>query len=116
MFEKYYYLIEAAINRIGVPKYLKDDCRQAGAIGLLKGIKSIEGAKNPECYMFICIKNEILRELANMQGPGHLPISLKINTFLAYNKYKAGNSENVSNQNKKAFDRLLDTPHIKQLN
>lgn len=106
MFEKYSHLVDEVLKRMGVPRYIEADCRQAGYLGLLLCLDALSKAEDPESYAFISIKNEILKELAKSHGIGHLPISLKTNTFLAYGRYKSGKTENVSNQNQAAFEKL----------
>ena len=106
MFAKYAYLVDDVLRKMAVPHYIEDDCRQAGYVGLLRALDSSKSAESPESYIFISVKNEILKELARIHGVGHLPISMKTNTFLAYGRFKSGKTETVSEQNQVAFDKL----------
>lgn len=71
-----------------VPQDIKDDCYQAAVIGLLKAEKNKESVKHYKSYVFRCMKNEVIKEIAKLKGCGNGLFSLDKITFLLLGKYK----------------------------
>ena len=105
MLEQYENLIRAALKN--VPNHLRDDCYQAACVGLLKALekKNVESSRS---YIYVCMKNEVLGEVARL----NYPIALNKETFLRLCKYKKSKTEDVDISDivegrRKKFDLLL---------
>jgi len=84
---------ENVMNRIlrNVPKYLRDDCRQAAYLGYLEAcekIKSHAEISNKSSYIYSSMHNRVLQELALLHGSGIGIFSMPATMFLKLSKYK----------------------------
>jgi len=104
-------IIGVAVKHI--PQELREDARQAGYIGLMNGLKNRALIQtNIRGYLYRCISNEMIREIAKL----YRPFALSSNTFnqlLKYKKFKRfGKLDSLSKMNVEELERLL---RIKQL-
>lgn len=86
LIEQYEPLIRKILSE--VPRDIRDDCYQAAIIGLLKAEKKKDKVKFYNSYVFRCMKNEVIKEIANLKGPGNGLFCLDKITFLLLSKYK----------------------------
>lgn len=63
---------------------MKDDAYQAGCVGLVLGLKESSNKDNPDGYLFRCIRNEVLKEMATL----HDVFALDTKTLLRLIKAK----------------------------
>jgi hypothetical protein len=75
------------------PYHLRDDCRQAGLYGYLLAMKRRNDKARPQIkyfdtYVFLCMRNEVLSEIASLNGDGRGILSLDRKTFAAFSKHK----------------------------
>jgi len=97
------------IALLNVPWELRDDARQAGYLGLLNGLSSNKKKTNKKGYLFRCVVNEIIRELASLQRP----FSLNRDIFcklIKYRKLKRYGQEHLINFNTlsvKALEHIM---------
>lgn len=88
-----------------VPCEFREDAQQAGYVGLLNGLKHADKADNTRGYLFKCVSNEILREVASLQRP----FALNSDTFcrlLRYRKLKKLGKEYLAKFNVLPIERL----------
>lgn len=84
MNKKHTDMINKAIRK--VPARLRDDAFQAGCVGLVRGLEKSElySHDNPDGYVYTCIRNEVMREIAALN-----PIyALDVRTFSELLKLK----------------------------
>lgn len=43
---------------------MRDDAYQAGCVGLVVGLKEVSSKNNPDGYLYRCVRNEVLKEMA----------------------------------------------------
>ena len=99
-------IIGIAIKHI--PEEIREDACQAGYIGLINGLKNREFIRtNIRGYLYRCVSNEIIRELAKL----HRPFALSQNTFNQLLKYKKlkrfGKLDNLTKMSVEELERLL---------
>jgi DNA-directed RNA polymerase specialized sigma subunit len=75
-------MINTAIRK--VPTRLKEDAFQAGCVGLVIGLKNSPSTSNPDGYVYKCIRSEVFKELAALNGIYSLDAQILINLM----KYK----------------------------
>ena len=80
--EKYKEIINVALKN--VPFEFMDDARQASYIGLLNGLTNKKPVRNKKGYLYRCVVNEIIKELATLQRP----FSLNRDVFCKLIKYR----------------------------
>ena len=104
-------IIGVAIKHI--PEELREDARQAGYIGLINGLKNKESVRsNLRGYLYRCISNEMIREVAKL----HRPFALSQNTFnqlIRYKKLKRfGKLDNSTKMSIDELERLLGVKQV----
>ena len=88
--KEYEDIVKCAVKN--VPKHFLDDARQAGYLGILNGLKK----NNSPGYLFRCARNEIIKELGELQKPFALnkDVFCKI---LAFRRMKAYSNDDIFN-------------------
>jgi len=105
-------IISVAVRHM--PEELRDDARQAGYIGLLNGLKNKRSVRsNLRGYLYRCITNEMIRELAKLHKPFALN-SQVFNLLLKYKKLKRFGREDLLSCNKMTVDELEELLRIRQ--
>ncbi len=92
MIKEYEPLIRSVLRN--TPSHLRDDCYQAACVGLLNAINNKNKTQNFRAYAYICMKSEVLNEIATLLHP----MALDKTTFMMlckYNKIK-NNAGNIS--------------------
>jgi len=64
MNKKHTEMINKAIKK--VPARLREDAFQAGCVGLVKGLEKSLDSSNPDGYVYTCIRNEVMKEVASL--------------------------------------------------
>ncbi len=102
-------MINKAIRK--VPARLRDDAFQAGCVGLLKGLGKVAYSdSNPDGYVYTCIRNEVMREVAALNPIYALDVKtlgelLKLKRTKAYGLDPA--SEGLSLATVEQLERIL---------
>jgi len=105
-------IINVAIRHI--PEGLREDARQAGYIGLLNGLKNKRTVRsNLRGYLYRCVTNEMIRELAKLHKPFALN-SQVFNLLLKYKKLKRFGKEKLLGCNKMTIEELEELLRIRQ--
>lgn len=113
LFEEFEPVIKQILSVLRVTKDIRDDCYQAACLGLLKAEKRRHKAKFFKSYAIRCIKNEIIKEIANLKGCGQGIFALDKITFLLLSKYKKAKKNgdienlNLSDGRTEDLDKLL---------
>jgi len=85
---EYENIINVAVKH--VPVELIEDARQAGYVGLLKGLKSSSISINNDGYLYRCARNEVMNEMARLHRPFALNFTI-YNKLLKYKRLKRFN-------------------------
>ena len=113
LFEEFEPVIKQILAVLRVSRDVREDCYQAACLGLIKAEKRRHKAKFFKSYAIRCIKNEIIKEIANLKGCGQGIFALDKITFLLLSKYKkalkSGGVEalNLSEGRIEDLDKLL---------
>jgi len=105
-------IINVAIRHI--PEEFRDDARQAGYIGLLSGLKNKDAVRsNLRGYLYKCITNEMIREMAKLYRPFALKSKI-FNLLLKYKKLKGLGKEKLLGCDKTTIAELEELLRIRQ--
>jgi DNA-directed RNA polymerase specialized sigma subunit len=86
MDSKHKTLIDKAIKK--VPSRLRDDAFQAGCLGLLVGLRNLDKVENQDGYLYTCIRNAVMNEMASLHNIYCLD-SRTLSNLAKYKKAKA---------------------------
>jgi hypothetical protein len=117
LIEQYEPLIRKILS--DVPKDIRDDCYQAAVLGLLKAEKKKHKVKFYKSYVFRCMKNEVIKDIACLRVAGNGLFSLDKITFLLLSKFKRMKYSgeditqmNLSEGREKDLEKLLQIRRI----
>lgn len=115
--KEYESLIKRVISK--VPDYIREDCYQAACIGLLKALERKDSARSFRRYAYQCMKSEVLKEVALLDGCVKGIFSVEKSAFLKYCKYKKKKHQDIdtsdmelSANTEKCFKRLMKAHRI----
>jgi len=88
-----------------VPGEFREDAEQAGYVGLLNGLRHVDKAENTRGYLYRCVSNAVIKEIASLQRP----FALNSDVFcklLKYRKLKRFGLERKAKFNAMSMEQL----------
>ena len=104
-------IIDIAI--VNVPREFRDDARQAGYVGLINGLRHLDGVENIRGYLYRCVQNEMIKEVAKLYTPFSVSPYM-LNTLIKYKKLTRFNSVSFRKVNKMDISEIERILRIKQ--